>query len=54
MFCVIPERQGAIDTVVAGFYEDDLEKIDGRWLIARRQIQIETDPAILSGPAEPG
>ena len=49
-FCVIAKRQGRIDTIVAGFYEDDLEKIEGHWLIARRQIQVKTDPAILSPP----
>ena len=49
-FCVIAERQGKIDTIVAGFYEDDLKKIEGHWLIDRRQIQVKTDPAILSLP----
>ena len=51
-FCVIAERQGRIDTIVAGFYEDDLERVEGQWLIARRQIQIKTDRAILSGPVD--
>ena len=51
-FCVIAERQMRIDTIVAGFYEDDLERVEGQWLIARRQIQIKTDHAILSGPAD--
>ncbi len=51
-FCVIAERDGAIDTIVAGFYEDDLAKVDGQWLIARRQIQVRTDPAILSAAAD--
>ncbi|MDA1092570.1 MAG: nuclear transport factor 2 family protein [Acidobacteria bacterium] len=49
-FCVIAERQGRIDTITAGFYEDDLRRVDGQWLIARRQIQIKTDPAILQPP----
>ena len=49
-FCVIAERQGRIDTITAGFYEDDLKRVDGQWLIARRQIQIKTDPAILEPP----
>ena len=49
-FCVIAERQGRIDTITAGFYEDDLKRVNGQWLIARRQIQIKTDPAILEPP----
>ncbi len=53
-FCVIAERQGRIDTITAGFYEDDLERVDGQWLIARRQIQIKTDPAILEPPEAGG
>ena len=55
-FCVIAERNNAIETIVAGFYEDHLERVDGEWLIARRQIQIKTDRAILTGrrvPEEP-
>ena len=47
---MIAERQGRIDTITAGFYEDDLKRVNGQWLIARRQIQIKTDPAILEPP----
>ena len=38
--------------MIAGFYEDDLERVEGEWLIAR-QIQIKTDREILTGQRGP-
>jgi uncharacterized protein (TIGR02246 family) len=36
-----------------GIYEDDFEKVDGRWLIARRNVLNEFIPDRRSGPENP-
>ena len=36
-----------------GLYEDEFKKVDGHWLIARRNVLNEFIPSRSSGPANP-
>ncbi|MFC4256869.1 hypothetical protein GRI97_14905 [Altererythrobacter xixiisoli] len=45
--------EGALKTESFGTYEDDLVRIDGRWLFARRKIYNEFLTGRHSGPANP-
>ena len=47
LFTVFLSRPEKIYTLMIGNYRDELVKIDGRWLIARRQVYVE-NPEILS------
>ena len=45
--------EGAPATPSFGTYEDELAKIDGRWLFTRRKIYNEFLPGRQSGPGNP-
>jgi 3-phenylpropionate/cinnamic acid dioxygenase small subunit len=38
-------REGATQFLGVGIYEDELVKIDGEWLLAKRQVSLDTQPA---------
>ncbi|OYW45929.1 MAG: hypothetical protein B7Z08_04710 [Sphingomonadales bacterium 32-68-7] len=45
--------EGSVATPSFGTYEDELARIDGRWLFARRKIFNEFLPGRQSGPGNP-
>ncbi|MCC7412485.1 MAG: nuclear transport factor 2 family protein [Gammaproteobacteria bacterium] len=47
---VFLSRPECIYTVLQGFYEDDLVRRGGRWLIARRVVRVENPEIITRGP----